>query len=104
MIAMAPGRGGHQANGNCSPEALVAAAGRYGRTARTPVLWVDGTADSYFGPELSRAMADGFAAAGGRPTFVQPAGTGHDLFFSSGGSATWGPMIEAYLAGLGIGP
>ena len=104
MIAMAPGRGGHQANGNCSPDALVAAAGRFGRTARTPVLWIDGTADSYFGPELSRAMAESFSAAGGRAIFGQPAGAEHDLLFSPGGSNVWGPLVESYLAERKIGP
>ena len=104
LVAMAPGRGGHQANGNCAPEALVAAAGRYGRTARTPVLWIDGTADSYFGPDLSRAMADRFAAASGRVTFAQPVGADHDLFFDAGGSSVWGPLVENYLAGRGVRP
>lgn len=107
LVAMAPGRGGHeggQANSNCSPDALIAAAGRFGRTARTPILWIDGTADSYFGPELSRALYGSFSAAGGRAEFVQPAGAGHGLFFSSGGSATWGPLVEAYLAQRRAGP
>lgn len=107
LVAMAPGRGGHeggQANSNCAPDALAAAAGRFGRTARTPVLWIDGTADSYFGPDLSQALEQAFSAAGGRAQFVQPAGAGHGLFFSSGGSTTWGPLLEAYLAQQRIGP
>ena len=107
LVAIAPGRGGHeggQANSNCAPEALAAAAGRFGRTARTPILWIDGTADTYFDPALSQALYQAFASAGGRAQFVQPAGAGHGLFFSSGGSATWGPLIEAYLAQQRVGP
>lgn len=107
LVVMAGGRGGHaggRPNSNCSPDALVAAAGRFGRTARTPVLWIDGTADSFFGPELSQSLSGSFTAAGGRATFVQPGGVGHDLFFSSGGSATWGPLVESYLAQRRVAP
>jgi pimeloyl-ACP methyl ester carboxylesterase len=104
LISMAGGRGGHAVagmEGNCRPDLLVAAAGAFGRTARTPMLWVYARNDSYFAPELARAMHRAFTAAGGQAALAQPTfggGEGHGLFYASGGSRVWGPLVEAYLA------
>lgn len=103
FVAMAAGRGGHQdgvPNRNCHPERLADAAGRYGRTATTPMLWVYAFNDSFFAPPIAVAMHSAFTAAGGKAELVQPGpfGTdGHRLFFGQGGSAIWGPLIERYL-------
>ena len=94
-------------NENCRPERLAAAAGRYGATARTPMLWVYAGNDSYFAPPIAAAMHDAFTAAGGIATLVQPAGyddDGHQLFFGDGGSAIWGPPVQQYLAQRQAGP
>lgn len=105
-LVMAGGRGGHergQANYNCRPELLAEAAGHFGRTARAPMLWIYAANDSYFAPDLARAMWQRFSAAGGRADFEQLGpfdGDGHRLFFGPGGSAVWGPLVEKYLAGL----
>ncbi len=43
FVVMVGGRGGHehdQPNTNCHPDLLPAAAGHYGATATTPMLWV----------------------------------------------------------------
>ncbi len=37
--------------GNCTPNALVSAAGKYGATARVPMLWIYTANDSFFEPE-----------------------------------------------------
>lgn len=102
-VNMAGGRGGHVdniPNLNCAPDRLVEAAGRYGATARAPMLWVYTANDSYFAPELARRMHAAFAEAGGQARFVAaaPFGTdGHGLFFGRGGSAVWGPLVtEAF--------
>lgn len=102
-VNMAGGRGGHVdniPNLNCAPDRLVEAAGRYGATARAPMLWVYTANDSYFAPELARRMHAAFTAAGGQARFVAapPFGTdGHGLFFGRGGSAVWGPLVtEAF--------
>jgi len=110
FVVMAGGRGGHrddQPRNNCRPDLLVAAAGRYGKTASTPMLWIYTENDSYFAPPLARAMWHEFTAAGGQAEFVQPGpfdGDGHHLFFGAGGSAIWGPHVEKYLAERGVGP
>jgi dienelactone hydrolase len=104
LISMAGGRGGHahaEAYANCRPDLLVAAAGAFGRTARTPMLWVYAANDSWFPPGLARAMYAAFTAAGGRATLVQPdfdGGDGHALFYAPGGARVWGPLVAAYLA------
>ncbi len=105
MVSMAGGRGGHQdglPGRNCHPEKLAQAAGQFGKTATTPMLWVYAANDSFFAPPIAEALHESFTAAGGRTTFQQtgPYGTdGHRLFPGNGGSAIWGPMVAAYLAG-----
>ncbi len=56
MINFAGGRGGHQklpggGIGNCTPDALVQAAARYGATARVPLLWIYAENDSLPSPD-----------------------------------------------------
>lgn len=104
LVNMAGGDGGHVnqvPNNNCRPDLLARAAGRFGAQASTPMLWIYTENDSFFAPPIARSLRDAFVAAGGRVTFVNPGvyGTdGHQLFFGRGGSAVWGPHVEAYLA------
>src|SRR5262245_36036997 len=66
VINFAGGRGGHHPKvGNCAPQGLVAAAGRYGSTARIPTLWLYAANDSFFAPDLARRCSmPSFAPAG----------------------------------------
>lgn len=104
FVVMAGGRGGHQhnvPNQNCHPEQLAEAAGHFGATASTPMLWIYAANDSFFAPPIVRALYQAFTAAGGKAELQQPGaydGDGHRLFFGPGGSAVWGPMVEQYLA------
>lgn len=104
FIVMAGGRGGHlheEPNRNCHPERLTRAAGRFGSTATTPMLWVYALNDSFFGPSIARKLYQSFTASGGHAEFEQPGSfddDGHRLFFGKGGSKIWGPMVERYLA------
>lgn len=104
FVVMAGGRGGHEdnvPNNNCRPERLVEAAGTFGATASTPMLWIYATNDSYFSPSLAVAMYRAFTEAGGKADFEQPGpydGDGHHLFFGRGGSTIWGPLVERYLS------
>lgn len=103
LVAMAPGRGGHRngvPNQNCGPDRLAAAAGRYGAASRDGILWVNTANDSFFAPELVLNMQAAFTGSGGVLTAVHLGaydGDGHRLFFGDGGSALWGPVVEAYL-------
>ena len=109
FIVMAGGRGGHRdgiPDSNCHPERLADAARRYGATSRTPMLWIYAQNDSYFGPPIAVAVHDAFTASGGKATLVQPPSygrDGHHLFFGRGGSALWGPPVQAYLDAQGAG-
>jgi dienelactone hydrolase len=106
IINIAGGRGGRsydRAHNNCAPQRLALAAGRYGRTARLPALWIYTENDSYFGPALARRMADAYRAAGGVIEFhlLAPFGEeGHSLFLVLNGEKVWGPIVEKFLAGL----
>lgn len=108
MINFAGGRGGHQklpggGIGNCTPDALVQAAARYGATARVPVLWIYAENDSFFEPALAKRMVAAYDAAGGRATY-RPVGAfgrdGHNLAGSNDGTPVWSPLVESFLSGL----
>ncbi len=110
IVSMAGGRGGHAQdlpNRNCRPDLLAEAAGRYGATATTPMLWIYAANDSYFAPAIAEDMHARFTAAGGRAELVQPGpfgSDGHRLFFGRGGSTVWGPVVARYLARQDVGP
>jgi dienelactone hydrolase len=110
FVVMAGGRGGHHDNrprDNCRPDLLAQAAGHFGKTARTPMLWIYTENDSYFAPPIARAMYQEFSAKGGVAHFERlgPYGAdGHKLFFGPGGPATWGPLVERYLADRHVAP
>jgi dienelactone hydrolase len=108
MIDFAGGRGGHQrlpdgGIGNCTPNALVTAAARYGATARVPTLWIYTANDSFFEPSLVRRMFDAYNGAGGRGIY-KPLGAfgneGHGLAGSDYGVAIWSGPVTEFLATL----
>ena len=108
MVNFAGGRGGHQklpggVLGNCTPEALVQAAGKYGATARVPLLWIYAENDSFFEPSLAKRMVAAYDAAGGKGTY-KPVGAfgrdGHLLAGSESGGPIWQPLVANFLSGL----
>jgi dienelactone hydrolase len=106
IVNFAGGRGGHQhlpggGTGNCTTDALVQAAARYGASARTLSLWIYAENDSFFGPRLARRMVDAYLGAGGQATYrpVGPVGhDGHGLASSNSGQSVWSPLLAAFLA------
>lgn len=104
VVNFAAGRGGWQGgipNQVCREDRLVAAVAEYGRTARVPTLWIYTANDSFFGPALASRMVEAYRAGGGRAEFFgAPAygRDGHGFFWGTGGSATWGPRVAAFLA------
>lgn len=103
FVVMAGGRGGHEdniPNRNCRADQLVEAARYFGKTARTPMLWIYAANDSFFAPAIASGMWQAFTAAGGKADLQQLGAfgdDGHRLFFGAGGSAVWGPLVEGYL-------
>jgi dienelactone hydrolase len=104
MIDFAGGRAGHShvPGGVCAPDFLVKAAGRFGTTARVPLLWITTENDSFFAPPLVRRMVDAYRDAGGQVTHhaLGPFGTdGHELSSHDSGAPVWTPLVDSFLRG-----
>jgi dienelactone hydrolase len=103
IITFAAGRGGRvggKPNNNCAPDKLVAATGEFGRTARTPMLWIYSENDTFFGPALSKQMHDAYTTAGGSAEYhmLPPfGGDGHFLIDSADGIPMWAPLVSVFL-------
>jgi dienelactone hydrolase len=103
VVAFAPGRGGQvngEANRNCAPDKLIAAARQFGERTRIPSLWLYAENDSYFGPDLSRRLADAYRLAGGRAEYhLLPAlgRDGHNLIHMKEAEPLWSPLLEKFL-------
>jgi dienelactone hydrolase len=103
IVAFAAGRGGRvggKPNNNCAPDKLVAQVGEFGRTARTPMLWIYIENDTFFGPELSRRMHEAYTGAGGNAEYhlLPPFGSdGHFLVSSRDSLPLWTPLVGAFL-------
>jgi len=103
IIAFAAGRGGRvdgKPDNNCAPDELVNAARVFGKSARTPVLWIYARNDSYFGPVLSRKLFEAFREAGGvgeyhlLPDF---GGDGHFLVDAKVAISIWSTIVDRFL-------
>ena len=103
LVSMAGGHG-HIAGSDgtvCRPEALLAAATRFGAAARQPMLWIYAANDRLFPPGFARALRDAFDAEGGMALLrITPAygNDGHQLFFAPGSAQVWGKLLDAYLS------
>ena len=105
LISMAGGRGQSITKegglaGIWRPDLLTDAAGRFGRSATTPMLWVFSQNDRYLDPAIAATLYDAFTRNGGKAEFeeVGPYGNdGHRLFFGAGGSQIWGPLVANYI-------
>jgi dienelactone hydrolase len=106
VVALAPGRGGRidgEAGRNCAPDRLVAVARQFGEKTRLPTLWIYAENDDYFGPDLSRRLAEGFRMAGGRAEYhlLPPVGTdGHGFIHARQAAPLWQPILEKFLKAL----
>lgn len=104
VINVSGGSGGRFGGGLgqvCHADRMVEGAAQFGATAVTPMLWLYARNDSYFSPDLGRAMHTAFIKAGGQAEFVETGifgFDGHALFNGDGGSNLWGPPVERYLA------
>ena len=110
VVNFAGGRGGkkdNRPNNNCEPDRLVSAAGKLGKTATIPSLWLYTTNDQFFAPELSRRMYEAYTASGGRATYHLLPAIGHDghsLITFKDGVSLWQDKVEAFLREIGVLP
>ncbi|MSP49022.1 MAG: alpha/beta fold hydrolase [Alphaproteobacteria bacterium] len=102
-VNIAGGRLGGQGEIKCAPERLVAANAAFGATAKVPSLWLYAENDSYFGPDLSRAMVSAYGEAGGRAVYVllpHFKDDGHRVFVDPDGREFWTRSVAAFLEAL----
>jgi len=105
VINIAGGRGarpfGQRTDSVCGEKRLIEAASVLGRTARAATLWLYAANDSYFRPDLARALAAAWQTGGGEAELhVFPAygSEGHNLADDHAGWDVWGGAIEKFLA------
>ena len=100
-ISFAPGRGSTGPDTVCGEKQLVAAFAQYGKTSRTPLLWVSAENDHFFGPRLVAQLTAAFSNAGGNVTLVKTPpfdSDGHQLFEVASGIPIWSPIVDRFLA------
>jgi dienelactone hydrolase len=100
-IGFAPGRGSSGPDTVCGEKQLVSAFAQYGKTSRTPLLWVSAENDHFFDPRLTARLTAAFSNTGGNVTFVKtpPFGSdGHQLFEAATGIPIWSPIVDRFLA------
>jgi dienelactone hydrolase len=103
IITFAAGRGGRvggKPNNNCAPDKLVEATAEFGRSARTPMLWIYIENDTFFGPDLSKRMHAAYTGAGGSAEYhlMPPFGNdGHFFIDSPDAIPQWSPLVSQFL-------
>ncbi|WP_024506080.1 dienelactone hydrolase family protein [Bradyrhizobium sp. ARR65] len=103
IITFAAGRGGRvggKPNNNCAPDKLVEATADFGRSARTPMLWIYSENDTFFGPALTKRMHEAYIAAGGNAEYhmLPPFGSdGHFLVDATEAVPLWSPLVTEFL-------
>ncbi len=106
VVNFSGGRGGRadgRPDSNCAPDRLVATAGEFGRSARIPTLWLYAENDSFFGPALSKRMAEAFQGTGGRADYhlLPPLGPdGHTFIENADAVGVWVPLVDGFLTAL----
>ncbi|MCC7252523.1 MAG: prolyl oligopeptidase family serine peptidase [Hyphomicrobium sp.] len=106
VVNIAGGRGGRpfgqRVDTVCGEPRLIEAARAFGHEARVPTLWLYAENDSYFRPDLARAMAAAWQDAGGAAELhiFPPYGSdGHHIADDRAGWAVWGTAVAHFLAG-----
>ncbi len=101
-INFAGGRGSKADHKVCNPADLVNAYRSFGRSSRTPMLWIYAQNDKFFWPKLARKFDAAFRSGGGQDQFVlaPPIGTdGHSLFRHVD---AWSSTVDEFLKAQGL--
>ena len=85
----------------CNEQSLVEVMGSFGK-ATVPTLWIYSADDTFFRPELARAMFMDFVRNGGKGRLVIAPPFGHALFSREEGIDIWAPYCDEYLRQLKI--
>lgn len=104
VINIAGGRGGRpfgqRTDTVCGEKRLIEATRSFANTARVPTLWLYADNDSYFRPDLARAMASAWQAGGGEAelhVFPPYGEDGHNLADDRAGWEIWGSTVDNFL-------
>lgn len=93
------GRGSTSPGFVCSPEALVAATGHFGKTTNVPNIWIYAKNDNYFSASLTSRMHKAFDVTSASESEYVLVSTslrdGHAIFTRDMG--TWTPHAERFL-------
>ncbi len=90
------------------PQPLIQAAARYGQRAQLPSLWLYGANDSFFPPEVSGPMHQGYSAAAPAHAAAELVAFGafgsdaHYLLGDRAGGGVWYPPLSAFLQRVGL--
>ncbi len=100
-ISFAGGRG------KCARIRLEDAYETFGKTSRTPMLWVYAENDSYFDPALAKRLHKVFTSGGGRAELVITGAfdqDGHNMFGLRRGIGEWSEHVDRFLAAHELNP
>jgi len=103
-INFAGGRGSKADHDVCNPADLVDAYKSFGKTSRTPMLWLYAENDKFFWPELARKFDAAFRSKGGQDQFVLApaiASDGHSLFRHVD---AWSATVDEFLETQHLAP
>ena len=99
IINFAGGRGPRGPYEVCLPERLIATMGDFGKTSKTPSLWIYSEKDVFFPPPLPQKMFEAYQNNGGEGKLrILTSGQtnhGHNLFMM--GITTWEPIVDEFL-------
>ena len=93
----------------CRPEELIRAAGMFGATATTPMLWIYAANDSFFAPDVALGHVHRLRRAGGKGRTLFQVRT-HSAWTGTGCSLAGAVQrsgvrpMERYLAARGASP
>ncbi len=103
IVNFAGGRGGHaygRANAICNYQGLLAAARQFGKTARQPSIWLYSENDTYFAPEVARALAREWQDGGGNAQvhiFAAQTEDGHAIADDRADWDLWGDALKDFI-------
>ncbi len=105
-INFAGGSGGNptaRPENPCSPASLARTYADYGKTAKTPMLWLYSDNDKYWGKDYPRNWFEAFHKQGGNAQFVQLPASGRDGHSSfTANPRAWKPAVESFIKSIGF--
>jgi dienelactone hydrolase len=103
-INFAGGRGSTSDHNVCNPGDLIGAYRYFGKSSRTPMLWIYAENDHYFWPELAQKFDAAFKQSGGLDQFVQAPAIGEDGHSLFRRVSAWSSTVDEFLTARNLSP